>query len=296
MESLKSLAQLEGLLNGLLTVIGVLIAIAKFFFLTIWGWVIILFGLIAIILSKSRDRDGEFTFSRVAGGAAETLFWFYSNITAVLIGIVLLFFISTVFSSLKDLTKSLTLYRDVKMMEAALKNLSAERKMIELSAVTTNINQIPKTYVRIKYYAYSAVKDDDLFTGESSYIIEGKKIYVDFGVINFDYSLIEKGSAKNIAFPGKLFSDSVSADKGLEILAQTNGMPLSFKLDNQDIYIMDEEDYQDTVMKLISAATNEEQARKMGIRSHYGEAIGMYPAAGRLYSFYSTGAGGVVMR
>lgn len=296
MENLNSILQLETFLNGFLFIVGIIITIAKFLFLTIWGWIIILLGLIAVVASKARNQEGEFSVSGLVGGFTETLFWFYSNITAILVGIVLLFFISVVFNSVKDLSKSLTLYRDVKMLEAAMKNLKAERKLIDLYSEFSSEKQVPKTYIRIKYYAYSAVKDEDIYTGESSFIIEGRKIFVDFGVINFDYSLIEKGLAKNLAFPGKVFSETVSADKGIRILAITNGMPLSYKLDNQNIYLMDESDYQETISRIFSAVTNDDQARKLGIRTHYSEAIGFYPVSGKTYGFFSTGSGGVVVR
>ncbi len=90
------------------------------------------------------------------------------------------------------MSKSLSLYREIKTLEATLKNLKSDRKLIELTAAPITDTDSPKLSAKIKYFSYSPVKDIDIISGESSYVIPGKKLYIDFGIFNFDYSLIEK--------------------------------------------------------------------------------------------------------
>ena len=233
MENLKSIQQWEGILNGFISILGVLLTIAKFLFLTFPGMIVLLLCLISIIIVNSRDKKGGFTITSIAGGITQTFLWFYANITAILVGLVVIIALSSAFNILKDAARTLSLYRDVKMLEAALKNLKTERKLLELT-VKFSINSIkPKLDVKLKYFSYSPVKDSDLFSGESVLSIEGRKLYIDFGLINFDYSLIEKGTAKNIAFPDRIFSDTMAAADG-ERLYSSGSVPLTFQLDEKD--------------------------------------------------------------
>ncbi len=297
MEFLSFGKDLETAMQAFVSVAKALILIARFLFLTLWGWLIIVAALISIIVAKSRNKNGEITAGGFLGSLAEVFFWFYSHMTSVLIGIILLFSVTFVYNTVKDLSYSLNLFREVKTLEAALKNLKAERKLLEVNASLVTDKDTAKINVRMKYFAYSPVKDEDIFTGEAVYSIEGKKLFVDFGTINFDYSLVEKGLAKNITFPNKIYSDSVSYENGMSIFAQSEGMPLSFKLDNQELYLMKQPDYKKEILEILSAFSSPEKARSLGLRAAYGEALSVYPAAtARTVSFYSTATGGIIMK
>ncbi len=296
MENLKAIQNLEGAINAFLGLIGPIAGIAGFLFLTVWGWLIIGTALLLLIIRKSRNKEGRFSFGNLFGTLSELLFSFYSNITSVIIGLILLFFMSFVYSVLKDLSGSLTLYREVKMLEAALKNLKTERKIMELRAGPKMEGEDRKIQVKIKFYAYSPAKDADIAAGDAEYIIPGRRLFADFGVFNFDYSLIEKGLAKNIAFPYRLYSDSLSHENGESIFFRKDALPYTFSLDEKDIYILDRNDYQTEIFKIISAVTNESAAHKLGVRTSYGEAFGLVPNPERTYTFYSTGTGGIIVR
>lgn len=296
MNSISDLKSYEVILQSVLKVLGGLIVLAKFLFLTIWGWIIILLLFILVIWVKSKNRKDEFSFTNFIAGFSETLFWFYSNLTTILISIAVIITIGLINNTLKDVSKSLTLYREIKTLEAVLKNLKSERKLLEVTAASVKEGDVPKIGVKIKYFAYSPVKDTDIQTGESIYMIEGKKLYVDFGVFNFDYSLVEKGQAKNIAYPDRIYSDTVAFDKGVGIMATADGQPLSFKLDAQNIYSIELKDFQDEIGKILVAASDEAKARRMGIRNSFSEAIGVPVDNGKSYSFYSTAVGGIVVK
>jgi hypothetical protein len=296
MDNLKAIQNLDNIVNGLLNLIGPIASLAGFLFLTVWGWLIIIVFIVLIIIRKSRDKNGHFSIGNLAGSLPDLLFSLYSNIASVIMGLIILFFLTFVYSTLKDLASGLSLYRDVKMLEAALKNLKAERKILEIKAAPVTIGDSRAIQAKITYYAYSPVKDNDIKAGESECMIPGKKLFVDFGLLNFDYSLIEKGEAKNIAFPDRLFSETLSREKGTNLLFGNNTVPDTFNLEEKDIFILDKRDYQTEILKLVSAVTNEFSARKLGIRTAYGEAIGIIPFSERIYTFYSTEAGGIIIR
>jgi hypothetical protein len=296
MDNLKTIQNLTGIINGLLGLIGPISAIVRFLFLTIWGWIIIIVLIIVIIAWKSRDRTGRFSFGNMAGAVPELLFSFYSNMSTVVIGIVILFFLTFVYSTIKELASGLTLYRDVKMLEAALKNLKSERKILEVRATPVPAGENSVIQAEITYYAYSPLKDSDIKTGQSVFDIPGKKLFVDFGLLNFDYSLIEKGEAKNVAFPDRLFSEILSRENGTNLLFGRGFFPETFNLDEKDIFILDKNEYQKEILKLVSAVTNESSARELGIRTAYGEAMGIIPVPQKIYTFYSTGTGGIIVK
>jgi hypothetical protein len=296
MESIPAIQAADSVLQGLVGLTGALIGITQFLFLTAWGWMILVLVFILTVVSRSRDPAGEISLSGVFRGLGETAFWFYSNMVSIVIGIVLVLLLSFVYNGVKELSVSLSLYRDIKMLESALHNLKAERKLLEVSAVPFVDADTRKIKVRVKYFSYSPVKNADLPSGEAEYVIAGRKLYIDFGLLNFDYALIEKGTAVNIAYPNRIFSESVAPTNGTSIIAVQDGLPLSFKLDERDLYLLGIGDFKNEIGLLFSAATNDALARKMGIRSFYGEALGMTPDPERIYRIYSTGTGGVLLK
>ena len=298
MEKLESLKNLESLLGNLSVFLNIILSLAGFLFLTIWGWIIILILFTAAVLFKARNKRDEITFSGILGSFSETLLSLYSNITAIIVSIAVLFFLYTVAGMVRNAAKDIALFREVKTMEAALKNLRTDRKLAEVGIQQIKSGDSNTMNVRIRYFAYSPVKEQDVFIGEAAYSIEGKKLYINFGVLNFDFSMIEKGTAKNIAFPNKIYSDTVSYENGSDILARNNNFPLSFQLDEKDIFVLDEKTYQETMLSILESVTNSDTARKLGIRSSYGEAFALSTATGleKVYTFVSTPTGGVIYR
>lgn len=277
-------------------VINVLIFIAKFLFLTPWGWILVAVAFISMIVVRIRNNKGEFTFSSVLGGVTETLLWFYSNIANILIGVFLVFIVSSVYVSFDRAAQALRLFREIKTLEATLQNLQSERKVLELTATAVETQGRDQLNINLQFFAYSPVDGMDIPSGEQVLSVEGKRLYLDFGVINFRYAQIEGGEKMNLAFPYRLFSDQVAAEQGQSLLTGKEGLPYTFQLPADKIYRLSLDDYREQVAGLLAAATNAEQSRLMGIRTSYSQAFGLAPQPGRVYSFYATGAGGMVMR
>ncbi len=277
-------------------VVNVLIFIAKFLFLTPWGWILIVVAFISMILVKIRNSKGEFTFSSVLGGITESLLWFYSNIANILIGVFLVFIVSTIYVSFDKAAAALRLFREIKTLEATLHNLQSERKVLELTATGVESQGKDQINVNMKFFAYSPVDEKDIPSGEQVLTVDGNRLYVDFGVINFKYAQVEAGDSYNIAFPYRLFSEKVAAENGESLLLSKDGLPLTFQLPADKIYRMTLDEYRDQVAGLLTSATNADKARALGIRTTFSQAFGVTPQTGKVYTFYSTAAGGMVMR
>lgn len=291
-------AALEEGSRSLKGVVDVLIFIAKFLFLTPWGWILIGVALVSMVVVRIRNRKDEVTFYSAIGGITETLFWLYTNMTSILIGVFVVLVLSLLLSGFQEFSDSLRLFKEVKTLSTTLKNLKAERKVLELKVSSARSNGTNRMNVNVKYFAYSPVKDADIATGEKVFTVEGEKLYVDFGVINFAYAQIENGEAVNIAFPHRLYSETVAYDSGADIFASAQAMPLSFQLSDEDIYVQSRADYETEMKKIFAAATNATQARRLGVRTAYGQSVAFTPTsdAEKVYRIYTTGTGGVVLK
>jgi len=277
-------------------VLNVLIFIARFLFLTPWGWIFIAVGFASMLAVRLKNKKGDYTFSSVVGGTTETLMWFFANISGVLIGLFLIVLLSGVYTLFNETAGALRLFQRVKTLEAALKNMQSKRKLLEVKATPVVLNGTNRINLSLTYYVWSPERGKDLSSGERLVSIKGEKAYFDFGVLNFAYSLVENGDKINIAFPYRVYSDSVAPSEGTPILAGKGPVPYSFEVPTNEIYGLSAPDFYREVRMLIDASTNRQQARLLGIRSRYSEAIAVTPSRKYSYAFYSTAAGGVIMK
>lgn len=277
-------------------ILNILLVIGKFLFLTPWGWIIIIVAFFAMVVFRVKNGKEEVTFYTLVGGITESVMWLYSNVTNILIGFVVVLALGLISVSFSGVADSLKLFKEVKTLEMALKNLTSERKVLEVQATPVVVGGTNRMNVTVTYYAYSPVQERDLETGQKVFVVDGSRLYADFGVINFKYSLIESGDQVNIAFPNRLYSDNTAYADGDSLVVAEDGMPLTFKLDGSEIYLMEQPAYEAQINHILEYATNAQKARLLGIRTIYGQAIAIDPKEGTVYKFYSTGAGGVVMR
>ncbi len=296
MEMNDFINSIESASGTLQSILNVVIFVGKFLFLTPWGWIIIAVAFLAMVIFRIRNNKEEITFYSFVGGLTESLFWLYTNATNILIGLFVMFALSMVASSFVGVADSLKLYKEVKTLEMALKNLTSERKVLEIQATPVEVSGTNRMNVTVTYFAYSPVRETDVETGQKVYTVDGERLYADFGVINFKYSLVESGERVNIAFPNRLYSDRVAYADGRSLIESEDGMPLSFKLDGDDIYLMEQPVYEQEINRIVEYATNAQKARLMGIRTVYGQAIAVDPREGVVYRFYSTGSGGMIVR
>ena len=270
-----------------------LIGIFKFLFFTLWGWIIVIFILFIVIIANSKNEKGYFSFLKFSSSFFEKGFFFFSNLFQFFAGLIIVWILISIQPLLKDIQEMVSLYKDIRNLEMALKNLKSERKLLEIIPVSFEDNEM---VFKIKYFAYSPLKGEDIETGARECKIYGRKAYFDFIVLNFDYALIESGKSINIAIPYLVFSDTIPFENGVNILYEMEGIPLSLKLDEGDLFLLNELDYKSVIKKIMLAVKDKSFARKTGIRTYYSEAIGISPVLKKKYTIYSTGTGGILLK
>ncbi len=268
--------------------------IVKFLFFNVFGWLIIGLVLFFVVFVNSKTEKGYFSLGKFVANGIEKTFFLFSNIFQLIVGVLLILVLISFIPVIKEAKETLTLYKDVKNLNSALKNLKSERKILE--AYVESNDDKTEIVVNLKYFAYSPVKNTDVMTGEAEYRIPGNKVYIDSVVINFEYSLIESGKVINLSLPYRIFSDKVSFNDGISINSMDNEIPLSLKLDGDDIFLLDKEDYNSIIKRLVVALSDKKTALKMGVRTFYSEAIALTPSKNKKYIIYSTGSGGLVVR
>lgn len=268
--------------------------IVKFLFFTVFGWIVIGLLFFYIIFVNSKNDKGYFSPGKFLANGIEKSFFLFSNIFQLIVGMILVIALISFIPVINEAKETINLYKDVRMLNAAIKNLKSERKILEATVDLTEDRS--ELVVNLKYFAYSPVKNSDIMTGEAEYRIPGSKVYLDSIVINFEYSLVESGKAINLSLPYKIFSDKISFNDGISINSMDNDIPLSLKLDKDDIFLLEKEEYNSTIKKLISTLNDKKNALKMGVRTFYSEAIVLYPLKNKKYTIYSTGNGGLVLR
>ncbi|MGC8764342.1 MAG: hypothetical protein ACP5QT_00430 [Brevinematia bacterium] len=279
-------------LESLFKSVDTLKGIFQFLFFTVWGWVVLAIFFLIVVILNSKNEKGMFSFSKFLGILTDRLFFFFTNISQLFLSILIVFTLLSLKPVINEISETLSIYRDVKNLTALMKNLKSERKILEVQAIPEEDGNIN---LKLKYFAYSPVKDIDVLTGEAEYKIYGKKVYIDSLVVNFNYSLIEQGKAVNLALPYRAFSDSVSFDEGVSILSKENDIPLSLKLDDNSIFLLEKKEFDSVIKNVMKALSDKKLALKMGIRTFYSEAVVITPSRNKTYSIYSTGVGGLTL-
>ncbi len=268
-------------------------SILYFLFFSVWGWVLLAVFFLIVVVLNSKTEKGVFSFSKFMGILTDRFFFFFTNIFQLILSVVVVFTLFSLKPVINEISETLSLYRDIKNLTAALKNLKSERKILEVQAFSEEDEFIR---LKVKYFAYSPVKKADIETGEAEYKIKGRKVYIDSLVINFDYALVEGGRVVNLALPYMVFSEEVSFDEGISILSKEGEIPLSLKLDEGNLFLLEKKEYESIIKKVMKTLEDRKLALKLGVRTFYSEAVAIFPSKTKKYSIYSTGVGGLVLK
>lgn len=159
-------------------------------------------------------------------------------------------------------------------LTTVIKHLSQSYKVAEIEILEQEYDvssQTTTTTLKIKYLDYAGMGIEEKTQTLS---IEGKEIYFDAVMMNFEYSEIENGSRYNIVIPQRVFSNAVSAKDGKPLnIKDENGVPIFFKRNADDIYGISEADFNQRLKDIIGLLNNEEKARAAGVRTIVGDAV-----------------------
>ena len=216
-----------------------------------------------------------------------------SNIPVLIISFLLLLFIVTVSSGITAVDDYVKNQQKIAELKTVLKQLDKRYKVAEIDVVDYDYVK-DSTSLRIRYY--DAVIGD--FTERKQNIeIHGNDIYFDAVVMNFDYSQITDSKKINLVLPYRIFSNKVPQGEGILLnLKDTSGIPLIYKRNKNDIYGLTPEIYNQRLKEFAGYLTDEEAARKAGVRSSYGNAVHKRIRKGKKLIVWVEQTGGLVIK
>jgi hypothetical protein len=181
----------------------------------------------------------------------------------------------------------------IKELQSILKQLDQRYKVAEISVTDYSIFT-RETTLSINFYDYAK---QGFINEKQDITIKGNDIYFDAVVLNFDYSEISDGTIKNLVLPYRVFSDQVAQENGIPLnMKDENGIPLIFKRNDNEIYGLPAEQYDNRIKEIMSYITDKEKARLAGIRSVYGNAVHKRVSKGDVLSIWIEQTGGLVIK
>ncbi|MFN3411702.1 MAG: hypothetical protein ACK4YF_06065, partial [Exilispira sp.] len=181
---------------------------------------------------------------------------FFKVFIIILIFVVLVYFFYNFYNTFNQYAKVIELKKYVK-------NLSKERVLAKIT-----ILDFTENYFKCQLEIYNL--DGKIFK-KSFYELAGSEFYLDFVVLNFDYLFIEKG-ANNIAYPAKIFSDTISYDNGKVILTG-NEIFEYLSGESQNFIGLTQAELNQVSKFIIKCLNDEKFAKKNGVRSIVGSAL-----------------------
>ncbi len=273
----------------LLAGVRILSGVLSFLLLTVWGWIILgVFG-IFILVKQGISGDGSWRWHVFVLNLSEKLGGLLVSLPQILIGLVFLFTIAFFDRDIRLLAENLRLSREKTILAQTLKNLRFEGKILEVA-----VSQHPSGYeLTLSYFAHSPWQQKPILKRQERVVVAESRVYVDFGVCNFDYSVVGEGAAYNLAFPYRLYTVSQAPERGYSLFAGERGLLWHFDIPEEELLGIEAKDFSSMGQKIVASITNASLARKMGIRTFYGQALAIDLVPGRRYEFVTTGTGGV---
>ncbi len=230
----------------------------------------------------------------IAGRVLSNIFLkIISNVPVVLAVVIFLVFVVGMSKGIESMDNYMKNQQKIKELKSILKQLDQRYKVAEIDILDYN-RLTEQTKMRIRFYDYA----QQGFSEQTQDIeILGNDIYFDAIVLNFEYSEIASGSAKNIVLPYRIFSNKVPQGKGIALkLQDKNGVPLIFKRKESDIYTVEPDVYTERIQEIMSYITDKKKARAAGIRSIYGNAVHKTVRKGDKLVIWVEQTGGLVIK
>lgn len=206
------------------------------------------------------------------------LLTFLKSIAVFFFIVIALYFIYYIYNTINQ-------YLTLIEMKKYVKNLSRERVLAKISIIDFSEN------------SFNCILELYSLTGKlfkkSSYQLNGTEFYLDFVVLNFDYMFIEKGS-NNIAYPSTLFSDSIAYDNGIKLLS-SNELKEFLSADSDKFIGLNSKKVISLSNFIFNCISNDDFARKNGIRSIIGSALHHKIFSKSIYKVYLQNTGGLSM-
>ncbi len=199
-----------------------------------------------------------------------------------------LFVVFQIGSKLYSVNRYFENERRIKELKAVIKNMERQQNLGKIQVVSRTEDSV--TY---KVTVFTGYKEE---AATEEITLPGKEFYFDCLVINFDYSQISSGTADNIAYPYRIWSEQLSPEKAHYLTATftdgTEQVPIPYLLQD-DVYGIAPGTYLSRIKELFSIINDKEQSRRFGIRSTNGAAIHITPKDNEIYTIKVENTGGL---
>lgn len=215
------------------------------------------------------------------------------NIPVFLMVFIFLLLVVGLSKGIEGMNKYVDNQEHIKELKSVLKQLDKRYKVAEIKSVNYN-KKSDESQLEIKFYDYAK---QGFVNKDQNVLIKGNDIYFDALVLNFDYSEIATGNKTNLVLPYRIFSEDVPQEEGIRLsLTDENGVPMIYKRNENDIYGMGSEQYNEHIKELMGYITDKEKARQAGIRSVYGNAVHKKMKKGDVLTIWVEQTGGLVIK
>lgn len=216
----------------------------------------------------------------------------------VLLGVFLfLLFIVGFSTGLQSIDNFISNQKKIKELKTVVKHLDKRYKVADM--VVTKQVKLPTansatTTMKFNFYDDNGAK---IKGAEQEITIKGNDIYFDALVLNFEYSEIGGGKARNLVVPLKVFSNEVPKEQGVALkLTDQNGVPFIFKRSAEEVYGMPADTFNVRLREILTYIKDQEAARQAGVRSIYGNAVHVRVWDGYKETIWIEQTGGLVIK
>ncbi len=188
-----------------------------------------------------------------------------------------------------------------------------QQRIKELNTYVKNLtNADDIAFIKVKerrmlgseIYSIYQIEVLDNITGEiisdEEIRLSGRELKFDSMVVNFEYSEIETGKEKNIAFPYRVFSEKLAPDNGIKlktIFTMDSSLDELLELEASQAYGLPKDIFIKRAKEFIQIVKDPIKSREMGIKSSYGETLTIPRNAqpGDEFIVRITGVGGLTL-
>ena len=211
-------------------------------------------------------------------------------IVAVCVGI------NSVFLSIKNVTTIVENQQRINELHMTVKNLSKSQGLARITLIKEE--KTGNTVYPLKTYKIEILdsQGDAIPSQTQEVTLRGDEIYIDAININFEYSEISKGEKFNIAYPYRVYSETMAPNDGIPLACMYEDgktYPVIYSLATSEIYGMKENVFFTRLAEIFDIIKDENLSKEMGIRSVVGVANHFTMKKNEIRDMFIEGTGGI---
>ena len=218
-----------------------------------------------------------------------------SNVTVLIVVLFLMLAIIGLSATFSTIDNFITNQEKIKELKLVVKNLNQRYKVAKVEIIDYDW-RTDSTFMKVSFFDYAK---NGYLPKEQEIALPGHQIYFVTYVLNFEYTLIERGQEKNIALPYLVFSEKMKQEDGIKLnVKDSTGMPFIFTRQPDDLYGITTETYNETMSEILEYMNDEEKARQAGVRSFYSTAPNFVKTLrkGQTFIIWIEQTGGLVIK